>query len=120
MNALHVISTGVLLVLAVGFASRANHRRHRALMLTAFAADLGVVIWIEATRHAVEKVAGGVPPVVAVHAGISTAVLVFYVAMITLGSKVFAGRTELRAIHRNLGITFAALRGLNYLTSFLV
>ena len=120
MNPLHVISTAVLFLLVAGFASRANRERHRALMLTAFALDLAVVVWIETTRHAVEKVAGGVPPVVAIHAAISTAVLLCYVAMIALGGKIFAGRPELRVFHRNLGITFAALRGLNYLTSFLV
>lgn len=120
MSVLHLMSTGVLIVLAVGFASRADRRRHRALMLTAFGTDLAIVLWIETTRHAVERVAGGVPPVVAIHATISTAVLLCYVGMIALGGKVFAGRSELRALHRNLGITFAALRGLNYLTSFLV
>ena len=120
MSVLHLLSTAVLVVLLVGFAQRAHRRRHRALMLAAFAADLGLVLWIEATRHAIEKVAGGVPWLVQVHVAISTGVLLAYVAMIALGSKLFAGRTDLRTIHRAVGIGFVALRGLNYVTSFFV
>ena len=120
MTILHVLSTAVLVVLLIGFAQRAHRRRHRALMLTAFATDLGLVLWIEATRHAIEKVAGGVPWLVQLHVAISTGVLLGYVAMIALGSKLFAGRADLRVVHRWVGVGFVTLRGLNYLTSFLV
>ena len=120
MTILHVLSTAVLVVLLVGFAQRANRRRHRALMLAAFAVDLGLVVWIEVTRHAIEKVAGGVPWLVQIHVAISTGVLVGYVAMILLGSRLFAGRGDLRSMHRWVGLGFVVLRGLNYVTSFLV
>lgn len=120
MTGLHLLSTAVLVVLLIGFSQRAHARRHRAFMLVAFAADLGLVLWIEATRHAVEKVAGGVPPLVQLHVAISTGVLVCYVAMIALGTRLFVGRVELRSMHRHVGTAFVALRGLNYVTSFFV
>jgi len=120
VSPLHVVSTLVLALLLVGFAQRSDRRRHRAFMLVAFAIDLGLVVWIEATRGAVEHVVAGVPALLAFHVVISTGVLVCYLGMIGLGSRLFAGRFELRTWHRNLGITFVVLRGLNYVTSFLV
>jgi hypothetical protein len=127
MSGLHVVSTCVLVLLVIGFAQRGDRRRHRALMLVAFALDLGLVVWIEATRSAVERVVAGVPALLAFHVAVSTGVLVCYLGMIGLGSRLINtpslhddGRFELRTWHRNLGITFVVLRGLNYVTSFLV
>lgn len=120
MSTLHVVSTAVLGILALGFMSRPHPRRHRALMLAAFAIDLGLVLYIEITRGAVERVVAGVPALLAFHVAISTAVLLCYAGMITLGSRLFAGRFELKLWHRNLGLTFVVLRALNYVTSFLV
>lgn len=120
MSPLHVASTMIVVLLAIGFANRGARRRHRALMLLAFSADLAMVVYIEATRGAVEKVVAGVPALLWFHVVVSLAVLVCYVGMISLGTRLFAGRYELRNWHRNLGVTFVVLRGLNYVTSFMV
>ena len=120
MSALHVVSTAAMLLLVAGFTFRSERRTHRAFMLAAFAVDMGLVVWIEATRGAVERVGGDMPALLAFHIAISTGVLVCYVGMISLGTRLFAGRFELKAWHRNLGLTFVVLRSLNYVTSFLV
>ena len=120
MTGLHVASTLVLAILVAGFAFRRSRRRHRALMLLAFAIDIGLVVWIEATRGAVEQVAPGMSALLAFHIVVSTAVLFAYVGMIGLGKRLFGGRLDLQTWHRNLGIGFVVLRSLNYVTSFLV
>lgn len=120
MSTLHLVSTLVLVILVAGFGSRRSRRRHRALMLLAFAVDVGLVAWIEATRGAIEQVTPGMSLLLAFHIVVSTAVLLAYVGMIGLGTRVFAGRFELQTWHRNLGIGFVVLRSLNYVTSFLV
>ena len=120
MTALHVVSTFVVLLVIVGIRNRRRPQVHRACMLTAFAIDLGLVVYIEATRHAVETVVTAVRPLIWVHAAISVGVLVCCGLMIGLGRKLFTGALELRMTHRNIGIAFCLLRSLNYVTSFLV
>lgn len=120
MTALHVASTLVVALVVLGLVNRRRPLVHRALMVTAFVIDLSLVVYIEATRHAVETVATGVHPLLWVHAAISVAVLVCYALMLGLGRRLIAGAFELRLTHRNLGIAFCVLRGLNYVTSFYV
>jgi len=118
---LHLASTAVLILIATGLWFRKrNPQVHLRLMLTAFAADVLLVLYIESTRHAVEKVVAHVRPLIWFHAGVSLGVLVCYVMMILLGRPMLAGRYETRTLHRAVGITFVVLRGLNYVTSFMV
>jgi hypothetical protein len=81
---------------------------------------LGLLIYIEATRHAVEKVVHHVAPMVYFHVAISVGVLLNYVAMIVLGRRVLKGSRASRGTHRNLGITFVVLRSLNYVTALIM
>jgi hypothetical protein len=120
MTPLHVASTLVVVLVLVGLANRRRPFLHRALMVTAFGIDVMLVVYIEATRHAVETVVTGIHPLIWVHATISIAVLVCYGLMLGLGRRLFAGALEWRPTHRNLGIAFCILRGLNYVTSFFV
>jgi hypothetical protein len=117
---LHVASTLVVALVIAGLSNRRRPMVHRTFMISAFVVDLLLVLYIEATRHAVETVVTGVHPLIWVHAAISVAVLVCYALMIGLGRRLFAGALDLRLTHRNLGIAFCVLRGLNYVTSFLV
>ncbi|MBZ5541936.1 MAG: hypothetical protein LAN61_15580 [Acidobacteriia bacterium] len=118
---LHLASTLVLLLVAAGlWIRKRNPQWHQRLMIAAFGSDLLLVLYIEFTRHAVEKVVSRVRPLVWFHAGVSLAVLVCYVLMILLGRPMLAGRYETRALHRVLGITFVVLRSLNYATSYMV
>lgn len=122
MNAVHVASGAVLVLLGVGLLQRRRRPPlHRWLMLTAFMADLSLVLYIEATRHAVERVVTGAPrPLVWVHAGISLAVLACYPVLIGLGRRLIAGAAAVRPAHRRLGLIFCVLRTLNYVTSLLL
>jgi hypothetical protein len=118
---LHVLSSIVVLLIAAGLWLR--HRRpdlHLRLMTAAFVSDLVLLVYIEATRHAVEKVANQGTRLIWFHAAVSTLVIVTYVAQIAVGRRMLAGTPAPRRVHAVLGITFATLRSLNYVTSFMV
>jgi len=118
---LHAASTGVLLLIAAGLWYRKrNPRRHLRLMISALIADVCLVLYIEASRHAVEKVATHLRPLLWFHAGVSIGVLICYGLMIALGRPMLAGRYETRALHRGVGAAFVTLRVLNYITSYMV
>jgi hypothetical protein len=128
---LHAISTVVVVLIAVGLYFRRRPELHVKFMTAAFVTDLALVVWIEATRGAVETVVARPKPLVWFHAGVSVAVLVLYVVQLTLGRRLLyapaaAGPAAAptgsghRALHRNLGITFCVLRGLNYVTAFML
>jgi hypothetical protein len=118
---LHLLSSIVVLLIASGLWLR--HRRpdlHLRLMTAAFVCDLLLVVYIEATRRAVEKVASSGTPLIWFHAAVSTLVIVTYVAQIAVGRRMLAGSHTPRRVHAALGITFATLRSLNYVTSFMI
>jgi hypothetical protein len=121
MHPTHAVSALVLAVIAAGLWFR-NRRPvvHRTLMIAAFAVDLSLLVYIEATRHAVEKVVGEVHALVWLHAAISLAVLGCYAGMIRLGWRLRRGEENVRLDHRALGIAFVVFRTLNFVTSFLV
>ncbi|HEX8913086.1 MAG TPA: hypothetical protein VF796_12050 [Humisphaera sp.] len=117
---LHLISTIVILLVAAGLYFRRDRRVHVPLMVTAFLTDLGLVLYIELSRGAVAKVATGSRWLLWVHAAISLGVLACYVAMFVLGRRVNGGAHASRRAHRNVGMTFVALRGLNYATALML
>jgi len=118
---LHVLSTLVVIIVAAGFWLRKRRNAlHIRLMISAFLIDLCLVIYIEISRHAVQKVVTSTRPLVWFHAAVSVAVLATYVMMIQLGRGLLAGRPMARRWHRVLGMTFVVLRSLNYVTSYLV
>lgn len=117
---LHIISTLVLLLIAAGVYHRKRTRTHLRLMLAAFLLDVSMVIYIETTRHAVEKVAHHTGFLLWFHVAVSVAVLVAYVAQIQLGRKILNGFVASRNLHIKLGLTFCTLRLLNYVTSFMI
>jgi uncharacterized membrane protein YozB (DUF420 family) len=118
---LHVISTLVLAIVAVGFwLRRRRNAVHIRLMISAFLIDLFLVLYIEFSRNAVQKVVASSRPLVWFHAAVSVVVLVCYVVMIQLGRNVLAGNSFARKRHKMVGIVFVVLRSLNYITSYLV
>src|SRR6185369_11339318 len=96
---LHLLSTLVLVLIAAGIACRKRLRVHLALMISAFAMDLGLVIYIEATRHAVEKVVHHTGWLLWFHVLVSVAVLCAYVCQIQLGRRILAGFVASRQLH---------------------
>jgi uncharacterized membrane protein YozB (DUF420 family) len=118
---LHLISTSVLVIIAVGFwLRRRRNPIHIRLMISAFLIDLCLLLYIEYSRHAVQKVVASTRPLVWFHATVSVVVLLCYVLMIQLGRGVLAGNAMARRRHQMLGIVFVVLRSLNYITSYLV
>ena len=118
---LHILSSIVLCFIVAGLWAR-RHRPHLHVrfMTAAFISDLLLVLYIEGTRHAVEKVVGSGTSLIWFHATISLMVLVAYVAQIALGRRMLAGIRASRRVHVVLGVTFVSLRLVNYVTSFLV
>jgi len=133
---LHLASTMVLVLIAVGLYYRHQPNMHWKFMTSAFVTDVVLVLYIELTRHAVETVTTQVKPLVWFHALVSTSVLVLYVAMIVLGRKLLAAPAtalasnvgpidaghsqQTRNLHRNLGMAFCVVRLLNYVTAFMI
>lgn len=118
---LHVISTLVLVLVAVGFWLRRRWNAiHIRLMISAFLIDLFLLLYIEASRHAIQKVVASMRFLVWFHATVSVVVLLCYVSMIQLGRGVLADNSTARKRHRMLGIVFVVLRSLNYITSYLI
>jgi hypothetical protein len=118
---LHLLSTVVLLLIGTGLWLR--HRRpdlHLRLMTAAFVCDMILLVYIEATRHAIETVALRGNRIIWFHAAISTLVVITYVAQIAVGRRMLTGAVTPRRVHAILGITFATLRSLNYVTSYMV
>ena len=117
---LHLMSGLILGLLLIGFFLRRKTRIHSRIMQTAFALDVGLVLYIEATRHAVEKVVTGSHWILWIHGGISLVVIAGYIALFWLGKQLLAGRRDLLYWHRPVGIMFLMLRILNYVTSFML
>jgi uncharacterized membrane protein YozB (DUF420 family) len=117
---LHWESFGVVLLIGTGLWYRHNRAVHPKLMASAFAVDFLLVLYIEITRHAVEKALNPPGPMVIFHAAVSVAVLATYVVMGTLGLKLLKGQEKVRNLHRYFGILFCALRGTNFITSFML
>jgi hypothetical protein len=120
---LHIISSLVFVIIVVGILLRRSPRVHLSFMLAAFTLDLGLTIYIEATRHAVEKVVLQTNTLIWFHAIVSSLVLLAYIVQIILGGKILtqlAGITINRQTHMVLGIIFCCLRLVNYVTSFMI
>lgn len=117
---LHALSTLVLLLILGGVYYRKRPKLHLRFMLAAFIIDVSLVLYIEATRHAVEKVAHHTGLLLWFHVVVSVAVLTAYVAQIQLGRKIMNGFIASRQTHIRLGLTFCTLRLVNYITSFMI
>ena len=120
MSTLHILSTLVVALIAGGVLTRATPAVHMRFMTAAFAIDLALVLYIEATRHAVARVVGPAGALLWFHAAVSTSVLLLYGAQLTLGRRMLAGRTSAKGVHAALGLTFCLFRLTNYATAFMV
>ena len=105
---LHALSTVVLALVAAGLLVRRRPALHLRLMIAAFVVDLSLVLYIEATRHAVETVAATSSAFILFHATVSLLVLAAYVTQFALGRRVLAGIHTARRTHVR---SFRDLRG---------
>lgn len=119
------VSTCVLILIAVGLAFRRRPRVHVPCMLAAFALDVGLVLYIELSRHAIETVGSMIQKpfpqgLLLFHVAMSILTLVLYVIMLRLGLGLLKGRESARLPHRHLGSAFVVCRLANYISSFFV
>ncbi len=117
---LHWLSTVVLLLIMAGVYYRRKPKVHLRYMLAAFLLDVSLVLYIETTRHAVEKVVHHTGLLLWFHVVVSVAVLTAYIAQIELGRRIMNGFIASRQTHIRLGLTFCTLRLVNYITSFMI
>jgi hypothetical protein len=115
-----LVSTLVLVLIGTGLAFRRRPAIHWPIMVSAFALALGLVIYLEASRQAIERAAVSVHPLVWVHAGISTVVLVLWCVMLRLGWVMLRRPATVRHIHRRVAKLFLALRLANFATSLAI
>lgn len=117
---LHAFSILAMMMVLIGlYFRRRRPSIHWKFMIAAFAVDVSLVLYIEFARHAVEQLPTA-RPLIWFHATVSVLVLLCYLLLFGLGSRLIKGRIDARTIHRNLGFTFVALRTVNLVTSFLV
>jgi uncharacterized membrane protein YozB (DUF420 family) len=124
------VSTLILIIIGVGWLFRRNARRHIPCMALAFLLDLGLLLYIEGTRHAINTVATGLKTpeshgLLLFHVTMSLLVLLLYLAQITSGVLLYRGRpgfspVSVRNFHRFSAMAFLLFRGANYVTSFFV
>lgn len=120
MSFFHAASTASLLLVAAGLVSRRRRLLHVRLMLTAFAIDVALLLFIEIRRGAVEKVITAGRALLTFHVAVSVLMLAGYVVQLTLGMRILRGSEGHRRMHALCGACFCVFRLLNYVTSFLV
>ncbi len=119
MTAVQAYSTGVVAVIVLGLALRRRPRVHIPLMLSAFALDLGSVVFLQVQRRAVQKAASTPTPLLMVHISFAFLSLVLYAAMAVTGTRL-ARTGNGRAAHRMLARVFLVCRAGTWITSFFV
>ena len=117
---LYALSALILAVIGAGLWFRHNRAVHPKIMFGAFTADVALVLYIELTRGAVERVVSEVNVILWIHAAISLTVVLLYLTMIVLGLKLKGGNEAVRNAHRNLACAFVVFRSANFVTSFMV
>ena len=113
------LSIFVCVMLATGVLFRRRRRVHIPLMLTAFAIDLGIVLYLEIARHVIESLVDRpMTTLLVVHILLSVLVLVLYVVQVVTGIKKFRGQPV--AIHLKVAVVFMICRLGNLATSMMV
>lgn len=122
MNHFHYSSMAILVLIFVGWIYRRKRNLHIGLMVTALVADLGLVLWIELSRHAVEQALGvgefELPGAfLAFHIILSVISLVLWFVQLVLGIKIARGGRHLLPRHKLCALVFILFRLSNFVTS---
>ncbi|MCP5464072.1 MAG: hypothetical protein H7A33_03510 [Deltaproteobacteria bacterium] len=116
---LKLISFLICLILIVGIAISRHRKWHIRLMLSAFALDMLLVLYIEFTRKAINTSLHPPHGFIIFHVIISVLVVALYIAQIISGSKINKGKGCL-SWHGRIAILFLILRLGNFATSLFV
>lgn len=119
------VSSIALVLIALGWWNRRRPEVHIPFMASAFAMDIGLLLYIEWNRHAIETFERELhsPTQVGLlffHVAVSILTLVMYILLIISGVMLFRGNHRRRAMHRYGAHVFVVVRLLNYATSFFV
>ncbi|MEM9400014.1 MAG: hypothetical protein AAF984_07370 [Verrucomicrobiota bacterium] len=117
---LHIISTFVLVLIALGIYYRKNKRWHMRYMISAFVVDVLLVLYIEITRQAVDQAITTLSFLLRFHITASVLTLVAYIVQFVLGFALINTGKNLRMAHITVGISFVVLRLTNYITSYMI
>jgi len=115
---LKAVSVVAFFLVLLGFANRRRRHVHIPCMAAAFLMDMGVVLYIELTRGAIESARAHMGPLMVVHICLSVTVVGLYFAQIASGIQKARGRRI--PWHRQTGVLFVLTRFGNLVTSFLV
>lgn len=116
-----VVSTISFALLIAGVLLRRRVHLHVPLLLTAFALDVGLLIFLQLTRGAIQTVLTQPnPPLLYFHVATSVGMLIGWGAMLFLGWKLLRGKDSIRPVHRVGAAIFLLFRLANYTTSFLI
>lgn len=114
-----MVATGIVLMLAVGLAMRRNRKVHPPLMGLCFVLDLGLVLYLELTRGAVNTAVTTDSRILTFHVAVAVATIVLYLVLVPSGYKLLKGGGN-RGLHRKAALAFVVCRVLTYLTAFLI
>lgn len=105
------IATSAWLLLVLGVLNCRNRRKHVPLVGLALALDLGLVLYLQLTRNAVQTAVGETLSVLErVHVGLSTLAVLLYIPTILLGIKLLRGDERVRYWHRRIALSALCCR----------
>lgn len=116
MEMTKILSFFVCIIIILGLYFRKERTKHISLMVTAFVVDMGLVLYIEMTRQAIDTAMHPTHPYVIFHVIISVAVVVMYLWQIIIGLRLLKLNKNV-SLHRWGGLTFFVLRLANFFTS---
>lgn len=119
MTPVQIYSSAVFALVLVGVSFRRRPKIHIPIMLSAFALDLGSVVFLQIQRRAVQKAASKPTPILLVHISFALASLILYAAMTATGTRL-ARTGQGRGTHRVLAAIFLVCRAGTWVTSFFV
>jgi len=119
-NPLKVLSAFVCVLVVVGLFKRTSRRTHVTMMVSALLIDLGMVLYLEITRHVVESVpTREMSGLLLFHIALSVVVLSLYGVQLYTGIK-----KKLKGLpcplHKRTAVFFVMTRFGNFVTSILV
>ena len=121
MHPTHLVSLFALLLIAQGLRVRRDRRLHARWMLSAFAVDMALVLYIELSRGAVEQALDPrISGILQIHIAFSTLAAIGWFCLVILGVLMLRGRRHLRPWHLRIAALFLLARLGNFITSFMI
>jgi hypothetical protein len=117
VNVYDLVATVGWLCLVVGWRHRRDRARHLRWVVPGMVVDLGLVVWLEATRQVIERtVERDYGVLEQIHIGASALAVVLYVPTIVLGVLLIrrSGGPSVRAWHKRCAVPALALRTVGF------